>query len=131
MMNTIIGNDQAMKAIMSIEGFRNAKDEIGLIISKSDQIEKLKRKKVTVGQLSKQEKKELDDAKKSYKKAREEVLNKLKIFTTRIPLFMYLTDEREETLKEVITEVEPALFKKVTGLTVKDFELLVNLGLFR
>ncbi len=44
---------------------------------------------------------------------------------------MYLTDEREETLQQVITELEPALFKKVTGLTVKDFELLVSMGLFR
>ena len=26
--------------------------------------------------------------------------------------------------------VEPALFKRVTGLTVKDFELLVSLGVF-
>jgi hypothetical protein len=30
----------------------------------------------------------------------------------------------------VITQLEPALFKKVTGLTVRDFELLVSLGLF-
>jgi hypothetical protein len=30
----------------------------------------------------------------------------------------------------VITQLEPGLFKKVTGLTVKDFELLVSLGLF-
>ena len=44
---------------------------------------------------------------------------------------MYLTDEREEALKQVITKIEPALFKKVTGITVQDFELLVSLGLFR
>lgn len=43
---------------------------------------------------------------------------------------MYLTDFRERTLKEVITQLEPGLFKRVTGLTVKDFELLVSLGLF-
>ena len=30
----------------------------------------------------------------------------------------------------MITQLEPGLFKKVTGLTVKDFELLVSLGLF-
>jgi hypothetical protein len=30
----------------------------------------------------------------------------------------------------VITQLEPALFKKVTGLTQKDFELLVSLGVF-
>jgi hypothetical protein len=43
---------------------------------------------------------------------------------------MYLTDYRERSLKDVITQLEPGLFKKVTGLTVKDFELLVSLGLF-
>ena len=41
-----------------------------------------------------------------------------------------LTDYRERTLKDVITQLEPGLFKKVTGLTVKDFELLVSLGVF-
>ena len=44
---------------------------------------------------------------------------------------MYLTDYREQSLKEVITQLEPGLFKKVTGLSVKDFELLVSLGVFR
>lgn len=43
---------------------------------------------------------------------------------------MYLTDYRERSLKDVITKLEPGLFKKVTGLIVKDFELLVSLGLF-
>ncbi|MGB9591992.1 MAG: restriction endonuclease, partial [Candidatus Kryptoniota bacterium] len=45
-------------------------------------------------------------------------------------IFMYLTDYRERTLRDVITQLEPGLFKKVTGLTVKDFELLVSLGVF-
>lgn len=47
-----------------------------------------------------------------------------------IPVFMYLTDYRERCLKDVITQLEPGLFKKVTGLDVKDFELLVSLGVF-
>lgn len=51
-------------------------------------------------------------------------------FATRIPVFMYLTDFRERSLTDVITQLEPGLFKKVTGLTVKDFELLVSLGVF-
>jgi len=33
-------------------------------------------------------------------------------------------------LTDVITKLEPGLFKKVTGLTVIDFELLVSLGVF-
>lgn len=53
------------------------------------------------------------------------------VFTpARIPVFMYLTDYRERSLKDVITKLEPGLFKKVTGLTVRDFELLVSLGVF-
>ena len=43
---------------------------------------------------------------------------------------MYLTDYRERSLKDVISQLEPALFKKVTGLSVKDFELLVSLNVF-
>ena len=43
---------------------------------------------------------------------------------------MYLTDYREKCLRDVITQLEPGLFKKVTGLNVKDFELLVSLGVF-
>ena len=37
---------------------------------------------------------------------------------------------RERSLKDVITQLEPGLFKKVTGLDVKDFELLCSLGVF-
>ena len=51
-------------------------------------------------------------------------------FATRVPVFMYLTDYREHCLKDVITQLELGLFKKVTGLDVKDFELLVSLGVF-
>lgn len=43
---------------------------------------------------------------------------------------MYLTDFREEKLTNVITKVQPELFEKTTGLTVEDFELFVELGLF-
>ena len=34
---------------------------------------------------------------------------------------MYLTDFRENTLQDVITKLEPELFRTVTGLTVDDF----------
>ena len=55
---------------------------------------------------------------------------KLIKFATRIPAFMYLTDFRENTLQDVITKLEPELFQTVTGLTVKDFHLLVRLKVF-
>ena len=58
------------------------------------------------------------------------VQEKLIKFATRIPAFMYLTDFRENTLRDVITKLEPELFLSVTGLTVKDFHLLVQLKVF-
>lgn len=131
LLKELTNNENAMKALMSIEGFRNAKEDVGVIISKSNAIQKLKTKESNGEKLTPKEKKELSNEQREYNKKRKEVLDKLKIFATRIPLFMYLTDEREETLKQVITKLEPALFKRVTGLTVEDFELLVSLGLFR
>ena len=61
---------------------------------------------------------------------RKQVQEKLIKFATRVPIFMYLTDFRERSLKDVIMQLEPGLFKKVTGLTITDFSLLVSLGLF-
>ena len=43
---------------------------------------------------------------------------------------MYLTDYREYCLRDVITQLEPDLFRKVTGLTIPDFELLISLNVF-
>ena len=80
--------------------------------------------------MSKAQKKKLTEEEKEYKSLRKKIQEKLIKFATRVPVFMYLTDYRERSLKDVITQLEPALFKKVTGLDVKDFELLVSLGLF-
>ena len=81
-------------------------------------------------ELTKKEKKKLTDEEKEFKSKRKQIQEKLIKFATRIPVFMYLTDHRERTLKDVITQLEPGLFKKVTGLRVKDFELLLSLGVF-
>jgi hypothetical protein len=125
----IMGNDEAMQALMGIEGFRNLNQDIETIINKSEAVKKLKRE-ANDRQLSKSEKEQLTEEEKEYKSKRKQIQEKLIKFATRIPAFMYLTDYRERTLKDVITQLEPGLFKKVTGLTVKDFELLVSLGVF-
>jgi len=65
-----------------------------------------------------------------YKSKRKQVQEKLIKFATRIPAFMYLTDFRENTLQDVITKLEPDLFRAVTGLSVEDFHLLVQLRVF-
>ena len=61
---------------------------------------------------------------------RKQIQEKLIKFATRIPIFMYLSDYREHSLKDVITVLEPELFTRVTGLTQADFSLLVSLNVF-
>ncbi|MEI6822155.1 MAG: DEAD/DEAH box helicase family protein [Bacteroidota bacterium] len=125
----LMNNPDAMKALMSIEGFRNLNQDIETIINKSESVKKTK-KEANERELSDKEKKELTAEEKEYKNLRKQIQEKLIKFATRIPVFMYLTDYRERCLKDVITQLEPGLFKKVTGLSVKDFELLVSLGVF-
>jgi hypothetical protein len=125
----LMANKEAMSALMNIEGFRNLNQDIETIINKSEAVKKAK-KEANEEELTKQEKKELTAEEKEYKSLRKQIQEKLIKFATRIPIFMYLTDFRERALKDVITQLEPALFKKVTGLNVDDFELLVSLGVF-
>ena len=127
----LLNNEQAMQALMSIEGFRSLNEDIQTIITKTDHIKKTKKEKAdSADGLSKREKKELSEEEKEIKGKRKMIQDKLIKFATRIPIFMYLTDYRERSLRDVIMQLEPGLFSKVTGLAKKDFELLVNLGVF-
>jgi hypothetical protein len=125
----IIGNKAAMEAIMNIEGFRALGSSIfETVVNKSEAVRDTKKEKGD--KISDKKKRELTEAEKEYKSKRKLIQEKLIKFATRIPAFMYLTDYRENTLRDVITKLEPDLFKAVTGLTVKDFDLLVSLGVF-
>ena len=127
-LSRLMANPAAMEALMKIEGFRSLNKDIQTIINKSEAVKKAK--KEGTEKLTPKEKKELSEEEKEYKSKRKQIQEKLIKFATRIPVFMYLTDYRERCLKDVITQLEPGLFKKVTGLGVKDFELLVSLGVF-
>lgn len=123
----LMANEDAMRALMSIEGFRSLNADIETIINKSDAVKKAKKE---ADKLTPKEKKELSADEKEFKSKRKEIQEKLIKFATRIPIFMYLTDYREYCLKDVITQLEPKLFKKVTGLDVRDFNLLCELNVF-
>jgi len=126
----ILENPEAMAAVERIEGWRALGDNIiETIINKSDKVKELKNK-AKEGELTAKQKRELTDEEREYKSKRKLVQEKLIKFATRIPAFMYLTDFRENTLQDVITKLEPDLFLAVTGLTVKDFHLLVRLKVF-
>ncbi len=126
----ILDNPEAMAAVERIEGWRSLGDNIiETIINKSEKVKELKNK-AKVRDLTEKQKKQLTDEEKEYKSKRALVQKKLIKFATRIPAFMYLTDFRENTLQDVITKLEPDLFLTVTGLTLKDFHLLVRLKVF-
>jgi hypothetical protein len=126
----VLNDAEALAAVERIEGWRSLGDNvIETIINKSEKIKALKNK-VKEGKLTEKEKKELTAEEKEFKSKRKLVQEKLIKFATRIPAFMYLTDFRENTLQDVITKIEPDLFRVVTGLTVKDFHLLVRLKVF-
>ena len=124
----LLANKEALEALMRIEGFRSLNSDIATIINKSEHVKKVR--KEGDEKLTPQEKKEISAEEKEFKSKRKEIQEKLIKFATRVPVFMYLTDYRENSLKDVITQLEPGLFKRVTGLDVKDFELLCSLGVF-
>ena len=123
----LMESQQAMDALSRIEAFRSLNQDIQTIINQSEAVKKVKRdgKKLTP-----QQKRQLTEAEKAYQAKRREIQEKLVKFATRIPVFMYLTDYRERSLKDIITQLEPGLFRKVTGLDVQDFDLLCSLGVF-
>lgn len=124
----LLANTEAIKALEKIEGFRSLNADLETIVNKSEAVKKVKQ---SGKELTPKEKKEISAEEKEFKSKRKEIQEKLIKFATRIPVFMYLTDWREQSLKDVIEQLEPALFKKVTGLEVEDFGLLVSIGVFR
>ena len=125
----LMDNQEAMDILMNIEGFRTLDSELEKIINKQEKIKKLKKEDSDENN-KKDIKKEISQEEREQKSLRKQIQEKLQKFVTRIPVFMYLTDFRERSLKDVITKLEPGLFKKVTALSVEDFELLLKLGLF-
>lgn len=125
----VLDNPEALSTIMKIEGFRAmGSDIIESIVNRAERIKNLKREVAEDDNPKK--KKELTAEEKEYRSKRREVREKLMKFATRIPIFMYLTDYREESLEDVIRKLEPLLFERVTGLTIDDFDLLLRVGVF-
>jgi len=128
-LSRILKNEKAMNALMKIEGFRNINKDVETILNKSEHIKKMKND-ANKKDLNKNEKRKLSEEEKEYKSLRDKIQKKLIKFSTRIPVFMYLTDYRERSLEDIILKLEPNLFTKVTGLNIQEFELLVSLNVF-
>ncbi len=122
-MEAVLADAALVESLEKIEMFRNISDDLTALISTNNE---LKPKKLANKKLTKDEKKQEDEAKKK----RQSIKEKLRRFLTRIPAFMYLTDHREKTVLDIIRQEEPELFEQVTTLSLKDFERLVNAGVF-
>lgn len=123
-LSAVLNNAGLMEKLAQIEDFRALVDNADKVVTKTKLLKKSKRSQG--GKLDKSQRKEQSEVAKQRKEIRE----KLQKFLTKIPVFMYATDFREEALKHVITSLDSALFERVTGITVDDFKLLNDLGLF-
>lgn len=121
----LLDNPHLIDAIHSIEGYSNIKEEVQKVISTDKSIKEFK-------QESPGEKlpRELNEKEKERKDFKKELRKKLLQFITKVPVFMYLTDFREESLVDVVNKLEPDLFFKVTGLTKEDFNGMCDVGVF-
>jgi hypothetical protein len=113
-----------LETLEQIEDFRALVSNAGHVVTSTEMLKKVKREQG--GELTAEQKREQSET----ARMRKEIRKKLQKFLARIPVFMYATDFREEALKHVIESLDPALFERVTGLTIEDFKLLSDLGLF-
>ena len=120
----LLANPELLDSLEQIEDFRNLRTDVGKVITTTGNLKKAKREQG--GKLDGGQKKE----QKENASLRKQIREKLQKFVARVPVFMYLTDFREEALKHIIESLDPALFERVTGLTLGDFRQLSTIGVF-
>lgn len=122
-MKKVLANGDLLASLEGVPAFRTIRDEIEAVIART---EGLAEKAATGAKLSKAEQAE----KKERDRLRFDLREKLRHFVVRIPAFMYLTDNREKTIREIIEQDETDLFRTVTSLTLDDFDQLVAADVF-
>ena len=123
-LSSVLEHPGLLETLSQIEDFRALVDNAEHVVTSTKMLKKAKREQG--GKLDPEQKREQTET----SKRRKEIREKLQKFLARIPVFMYATDFREEALKHVIESLDPSLFERVSGLTIADFELLSDLGLF-
>lgn len=123
----LLAREDLLERLQQMEDFRNLREDAGKLLAKSKQVRAGKKAAKERGRP------EDDETKAARKAKREQVLTlrkKLLKFLQAVPVFMYLTDHREEALVDVIRTLDPKLFERATGLTLKDFDALSEVGVF-
>jgi len=123
-LSQVLDNPDLLAALDQIEDFRALINNAEKVVTTTKLLKKAKREKG--GNLGPEERQQQSENAKRKKEIRE----KLQKFLAKIPVFMFVTDFREEALKHVIEAIDSDLFTRVTGLTVDDFKTLNSIGLF-
>ncbi|MEI2702578.1 MAG: hypothetical protein V9E83_09285 [Baekduia sp.] len=123
-LSALLDHPDLLEALEQIEDFRNLANTAQKVVTSTKALKKAKREQG--GALTDEQKRE----RKETAKERKEIREKLQKFIAKIPVFMYVTDFREEALKDVIESLDTALFERTTGLTIDDFRLLSSIGVF-
>ncbi|MGE3659552.1 MAG: GIY-YIG nuclease family protein [Mycolicibacterium sp.] len=121
----LLDHPELLEALGKIEDFRNLASTAEQIVTSSKLLKKAKRESED-GKLNREQKREQSET----AKRRKEIREKLQKLLAKIPVFMYVTQIREQALKDIILGVDGPLFERVTGLSVEDFKLLNQIGVF-
>lgn len=124
----LLADSDLVERLQQIEDFRNLREDATKIIAHSQKVRAGKKPKG--GETSEPEDPEVAAARKAKREQTETLRKKLLKFVQRIPVFMYLTDFREEALVDVIQSHDTQLFERTTALTIDDFHTLSAVGVF-
>lgn len=124
-LTALLDQPDLLEALEQIEDFRNLANMAQQVVTSTKKLKEVEREKGknNLDPNEKNEKKESNSVKK-------QIREKLQKFLAKIPVFMYVTDFREEALKDIIESLDSELFTRVTGLTVDDFKSLNSIGVF-
>lgn len=123
-LGAVLEHPGLLEKLEQIEDFRALVDNARQVVTSEKKLKKARREQG--GQLDPKQKQEQSET----ARRRKEIREKLQKFLAKVPVFMYVTDIREEALKQVIESLDSQLFERVTGLAIDDFKLLSRLGLF-
>lgn len=125
----LLENKVLLDRLQQMEDFRNLREDANKIIGNSKKARS--GKKNGGGGVEKEpEDPDITAARKAKREQVQTLRKKLLKFVQAVPVFMYLTDFREESLVHVITSLDTQLFERVTGLTLEDFNELSAVGVF-
>lgn len=123
----LLGQEELLAQLEQMEDFRNLRQEASKIISNSQKVRTAKKPQNGGPAIDDPE---IDKARKAKREQVKTLRSKLKKFVQAVPVFMYLTDFREEALVHVISSLDTQLFERVTGITLADFHKLSDIGVF-